>query len=350
MATITKTINPAGGGDYSSLSAWNAAEATNLITAGNTHVAECYGGDVGAVSLSSSWYSDSTNKLIIKAADGEQHSGYQDTDKAYASSSTGDLISTVNTPYIDYLELVGLQFWWTATITYTSGVKQFDGGLVIVDKCLFKGLGGDVSNSVGILSGNNSSGILFVTNSVFYDFSSTSSSFTAGVRTQATADALFYNCTFVDCRYSIRADQGTPRAVNNIMQSAPTYGTFDSSSGYNLTNAASAPGSNNIVSTTLTFVDAANDNFALAATDIAAIGTGIDLSSDGTWPFYDDILGVTRPTSAWDIGAFEYVASSGSSNFKVYASGSWISGILNVYSSDAWVSGVLKYYNGSSWV
>jgi hypothetical protein len=41
MATITKTVKPSGG-DYTSLSNWEAGEQADLVAAGNIAVAECY--------------------------------------------------------------------------------------------------------------------------------------------------------------------------------------------------------------------------------------------------------------------------------------------------------------------
>ncbi|MBF0106814.1 MAG: hypothetical protein HQM16_15995 [Deltaproteobacteria bacterium] len=50
-----------------------------------------------------------------------------------------------------------------------------------------------------------------------------------------------------------------------------------------------------------------SDNYSLQSDDTASIDMGMDLSSDGSLSFGDDILDVTRPVgAAWDRGAFEY--------------------------------------------
>src|SRR5208283_133836 len=103
------------------------------------------------------------------------------------------------------------------------------------------------------------------------------------------------------------------KVVNNICQTM-TDG-YDSSlawvagSDYNISNVASdAPGANSKNSTTVSFTDAANNDFHLSSTDTTAIDHGVDLSQDPNLPFTTDIDGQTRPYPTggkWDIGADE---------------------------------------------
>lgn len=304
MAIVTKTVKPAGGGDYTSMAAWDSAEATNLTSAGDSHVCDVYaGGNAGSVTLSSSWASDSTNTLTIKAADGEGHEGIFDTNKAYLEHTA----TVLNGAAVPWVHLEGLQFSLNTTNTFTQAVLKQSTSDLLVSGCFFKG-GGDLSGNCGIRTlTSEGQPTIHVWNNVFYDFLSSGSAFAGAIRTQAADDAIIYNNTFVNCRYSVRADSGTPLFINNVMQAAPTYGSFDAGSGYNLTDQSSAPGSNNIVNTTLAFTDAANDDFSLAAADTAAIDVGVDLTSDTHISFADDAVGTSRPQgSAWDIGAFEY--------------------------------------------
>lgn len=65
---------------------------------------------------------------------------------------------------------------------------------------------------------------------------------------------------------------------------------------------------NDIASGTLAFASSDSPEITSGAT--SAIDTGADLSSDPDFPISTDILGVSRPQgSAWDRGAWEYVAA-----------------------------------------
>ncbi|EGB15154.1 hypothetical protein DND132_1948 [Pseudodesulfovibrio mercurii] len=302
MATITTTIKPAGGGDYTSLAAWDYAEAANLVGAGNTHVAECYGGgNLGPVTLSS-WTTDAANRLVIQAADGERHMGVYDEAYAYASDSGNLLLA--DQAGLGCLDIIGLQFNKTGG-SYSNGI-YLRSTSTYIDKCIFKGPGGDSTGVCGINGSQDTATPSFiVTNTIFYDFTASSNAYTAGIRTQTVSDATLYNCTFINCRYGLRADSGTPLVKNCIFRSAPITGTLDAASG------------NNSTSTGIVFADYDNDDFALDATDTVARDTGADLAADGTWAFSDDILGAVRESGNWDIGAFEYVAPGGNNDAVV---------------------------------
>ena len=86
-------------------------------------------------------------------------------------------------------------------------------------------------------------------------------------------------------------------------------GTFDASSTNNLSGPTQtdAPGSNPRNATTVTFVNAAGDDFHLAATDTGARGQGADLSADAGLSFAVDVDGGPR-RAPWEIGADEVEA------------------------------------------
>lgn len=319
MADIVREIRPGGGGDYDSLAAWNTGEATDLVADGDTHRCDVYsGGNAGTVQLSTAWNSSATNTLTITSPDGERHEGVYDTNKAFVETATGDGINLDSVPWVD---LNNIQVCATGTAEFRSAIRKVNTGTeAYVHSCIVKGPGGDVRGVTGIItSANLGNPTMFAWNNVIFDFTSPSNVFTAGIRTQGADDATFYNNTIVNCRWAVRADTGTPLIKNNVFQSAPTTGTFDSNSSHTLTTSSSAPGSNNIVSTTLTFVDAANDNYQLAAVDTAAIDAGLDLSADPTLSFGIDAIGTSRPQgTAWDIGAFERLA--GGTVYQVNAS------------------------------
>ena len=104
-------------------------------------------------------------------------------------------------------------------------------------------------------------------------------------------------------------------AKNNIAQDCTDgyYGTFDSSSDYNISDVdGDAPNVNfGGGFATVTFADKDGDppDFHLADNDIAAKNQGTDLQSEGD--FTDDIDGQTRVyRGPWDIGADEIPPAS----------------------------------------
>ena len=110
VTTEIKTIKPGGGGDYSSLSAWDSVERTDLVTANKIKVAEVYGGgNAGRVYLltySGFWITDATRYIEIRAASGHEHNGVWDTNKAYMSES-GANTTMMNDSYNTKVSKIG---------------------------------------------------------------------------------------------------------------------------------------------------------------------------------------------------------------------------------------------------
>jgi hypothetical protein len=91
---------------------------------------------------------------------------------------------------------------------------------------------------------------------------------------------------------------------NNAVQDCTTS-DFDGAmtdSATNISSDATSP-QTGLRSIDLDFVNAAANDYHLAAIDTEAIGSGTDLSADANLPFSTDIDGDTRPAGAWDIGA-----------------------------------------------
>lgn len=75
--TIVNEIRPSGGGDYTSLNAWESAEQRNLVSADEIEQAEVYSGGTATTGTFTiaGWTTDLTRRVIVKAASGEQHNG-----------------------------------------------------------------------------------------------------------------------------------------------------------------------------------------------------------------------------------------------------------------------------------
>ncbi len=120
-----------------------------------------------------------------------------------------------------------------------------------------------------------------------------------------------YNNTVDNCTWGFWRQSGNVAILkNNLVQNCTDgyRGTFDAASDYNLSDlAGDAPGTHSKNSTSVSFVDAPNDDFHLAASDTGARNAGTDLSSDPDLAFSNDIDGQTR-SAPWDIGADEYLS------------------------------------------
>jgi len=158
----------------------------------------------------------------------------------------------------------------------------------------------------------NSKGSLSLFNCILTGSSYYAHGTNAGVYIGSSGKLYVYNCTAVrNGQHAYSKGYGTIYCYNCIGEknSSSTGDAFQSIAGgdYNISNDSSAPGSNSIQNTTLTYVDRSNKDFHLASTDTAAINAGQYNPASGLYS--DDIDGQSRGTSNWDIGADEYVAA-----------------------------------------
>src|SRR3972149_2689414 len=110
--TITKTIKPSGG-DYTSLSAWEAGMQKDLVTADEISVAECYSmSDTTAVSIDG-WTTDATRYIKIYTPISERHDGKWNINK-YRLIASADWTGAL-TVVEDYVYVDGLQIEQTAS-------------------------------------------------------------------------------------------------------------------------------------------------------------------------------------------------------------------------------------------
>ena len=101
MATVTKTLK-ASGGDYTLMSTWESTEQADLVTAGDTHVLECYdewGSGLSDSCVVNGWTTGASNFITIKVAAGNIHDGTPQTGFYLAKSVTGSPILEIQDPY-----------------------------------------------------------------------------------------------------------------------------------------------------------------------------------------------------------------------------------------------------------
>jgi hypothetical protein len=91
-----------------------------------------------------------------------------------------------------------------------------------------------------------------------------------------------------------------------------TDGTANIDFDYNLSEDATADDwgvNNNVINATITFENAAANDYRLVSGDTDAIDAGVDLSASTAEDIEIDILGATR-SGTWDIGAHQFVAGA----------------------------------------
>ncbi len=319
-ATVERFVNTAStaGGDgttnataganraYTSLSEWEAAEQTDLVTDTDVHLVHCEGTVADTAQLTiSGWTTGSSNDITIQVDSDKRHDGKYDTSAYRLEVNDGQhLIGE------DYVTFSGVQIHMPVQtsgkwLVYTSGISATNNSIVF-DKCILRGADND-SFQLLLFNGFDSDANLVFRNCLFYDAGNHSES--SGTKNDFATVAMD-NCTFVNCFVGIRGT-GTWVERNNLVQG----GSFNwaSDAGHTRTfcsgsdaTADDQGGTGNRINQTFTFVNAGAGDYHLASDDVGARNFGTDLS--GT--FTDDIDGETRPgESVWDIGADEFFAA-----------------------------------------
>ncbi len=238
----------------------------------------------------------------------QRHGGKWDSNKYNIVNSPANANSVINN-YVAYTQLVGLQIAVDGT---SYGAIAYDNpGLtdLLIDSCIAKSVGGDDSKR-GFELSSGPNGHIKVFNSIAYDFINMSGS---GFEDWGTGSVEIYNSTIFNSYYGVRRPSSSNiKLVNVITQNCTDgfYGTFDSSSDYNISDiAGDAPNAtwsagNSAID--VAFVDEANNDFHLAPGSAGIDqGTSSPISQFPNFPISInyDIDGNYRRT--WDIGADE---------------------------------------------
>ena len=329
MALVTRFVNTGStaGGDgttnntsgatraYASLNEWESNEQTDLVSDGDTHEVTCEGGIDSANLTISSWGTNSTNFPTIKTTV-DDPSGIFDSGKYFLDRGTGlGAILSIND---DNTKLSGIQFRRDGPGGVGSQrpciviAAQAAGNTHDIENCIFHSIAAAASaQKVGIYSGDSDT-VLTVKNCLFFNFDDTNDD-GIDIAAQTAGTAKLINNTFQNCTVGLAGLSNT-KVTNNVFQDCGTdvSGTVDTgNSSDNLSDAASGlPGSNNVHSATLTFVNKAGDDFHLASGDTSAIGAGIGPSSDSD-VLTTDVDGDARSGTTCDIGFDEFVSVGG---------------------------------------
>lgn len=315
--TVVHTIK-ASGGDYSSLSAWEAAQQRNLVSLDEIAVAECYGFvDTTAVTVSG-WTTGINNYIEIRA-----HPSARATLPITTDGSRYLLqISTSSTVALQilqsYTRVSGLQIDCTSNSTNTIGI--FPASFNTIRNSIvrtagtsetafgyyFQGVSNTrLQNCIGIdIAGGGSSGAftrVFAHDNAEVQYDNCLAVFAgankSGFRANSSTSSsiIFRNCAAVNLTHP---SGGFGLSGTGI--GLPSIDLVKSTN--NLSTDGTAYGVNARLNQTVQFVDTASGNFRLAKTDTAALNFGVNLSTSDTGSFNDTFDGFSRG-QLWSIGA-----------------------------------------------
>lgn len=322
--TVVKTIKSSGG-NYASLSAWEAGENGDLVTADEIRVGECYGmlDTTDVIVLGGTV--DSTRYLIIRAATGaEAQSPYDTGGTAYRLESSGSVTGCISLQQ-NYTRIERIQVKATLDDNTVFGIYFGNANFGRVTGCHITqttpvNFG---STRYGIFSQDAAGDTFLINNIVDWDSRSAATNVYAIVDSNHTSGKTYaYNNTlrcggncvnakgiqdsFGDCVMKNNLVTGFPAACYEFGDPGATGNTNNAASD---TTVAGSGAANSRTSQTFTFVS--STDFHLSASDGGAKDFGIDLSGDANYPFSVDFDNATR-TGTWDIGADEVTAAPGS--------------------------------------
>lgn len=323
MATeVVKIVDPDNGSgtNYTSLSAWEAGEQKDLVSADEIAVAKCRCTNGTADSTNtdiSGWTTDSTRycKIWCDPSDtgGDGRSG------SYAHlgvwPSSGKIYRfTARLRYYNHIVVENIAI--KASIGVNGGcIEKSAETPSVFRRCYIE------NTYTGAAYFNTNDGSDYFFNSILITVGGYNHSRCAVATSTNTSGVYFYNCTGI-ATGTVNAVFGSIYstrkmycynciAVANAFYTGgkayygegggTVYGNYTTASDSSYPSGAS----NYWTGVTPTFVDSSNKNFHLAASDTVAKDKGYDYSAAG---YSDDIDGQTR-TGTWDIGADEYVAA-----------------------------------------
>lgn len=310
MAAVIRYINTAStaGGDgttnatsganraYPSMAAWYTAEKTDLVSDGDTHTVRCAAGidSAGAIVISSSdWTTDATHFITIEPVSGDEHGGVYGEGYIF-STSTGGYTQAFYLS-VPYTVIRGITIKNTSTSSNARCVHN--NAHCTWDSCFFSAA---ASSGDAFYNGADDGG---------YVINCCAVSGYCGFRAFNYDYPTWLNNTAVGCTYGFRREgaSGTLQASNNVAYGNATadFSGASVSGSNNASGDSSAPGTSPVTGvTSAAFNNYAGGDYSPASGGVL-VGAGTDLS--GT--FTNDIAGNTR--SAWDIGAWEYIAAGG---------------------------------------
>lgn len=316
--TVTKTVKPSGG-DYGTLSAWEAGQQGNLVSLDQIQQAECYAmQDTTKVTISG-WTTSSTQYIRIYTPSTERRQAATalrlDTSKYYMNVNDDDCIENEE----DFVRFEGIQFTNNSPGGDSRHLVKCHLALsasneIRISYCNFKGHGHATFKTCGI-SVDASNAVVKVWNCLFYNFGAGGNS-RAALGVTGTSLTL-YSCTGICTGDNVfERDSITTMTAKNCYAggsaSADWQGTITKTTcASEDTSADGTSPKTNIALTTSTFVSVtggSEDYHLVTGAGIKDFGT--NTSGDAApFNFTDDIDEVAR-SGTWDIGADEFAGGA----------------------------------------
>lgn len=306
----TRTVKPSGG-DYTTLSAWEAGRQGDLTGLG-PEIAECSGNlsDTTAVTIDG-WTTTATDYIQIITPQADRHAGAWDTTKYRLEASV--IFSRVLRILEDFVRLEGLQLAQTNTTTDAYEAVEYTGSannsaVGLIDACIIKSVSTNTANGNAVII-QNTQGTYTLRNSVLY--TTGSDALNCSIAFVGTRACNIDNCTLIGTTYGLESGAYDTITVRNTY----AHGGTDAYTGSGITrttcahsSATSFTGSTaSIAHSTANFISVtggSQDYHLQSGASATLLTGGTDLS--GT--FTVDIDNQTRVD--WGIGADEYINSA----------------------------------------
>jgi hypothetical protein len=328
--TITKTIKTSGG-DYSLLSAWEAAQQSDLVTDDVIAQAECYAGDYTDNLAISGWTTGASNYIRIYTPTAERHDGRSREVSGVGAAFTHATsnVLRVDEDYVRFEGLIARATGTTNTPFQMTAGRTAGNNLLKVDDCIFYNNTAVTVTTSYLIAVSQAEAIVTLRNIIAYG-----EAFRA-LQTTAAASVEASHCTF----YGGGSDGvvgDLELTCKNVFAGGYTGECFD-------TSGAAPAGSHNASTDATAQIDYTNSLINLTAADqfVSLTGgaedfhlkAGSDLEEAGTplGAVTTDIDEDARDGTTPDIGADEFTSSI--DNYSVTADGGPIaagSGVLDV--------------------
>ena len=262
---------------------------------------------------------DATRFVKVRAATGQSHSGYYTAGKAGFSNNSALTMNNLSA----YMQFENLQILTTNSVG-NGFISTSDSYGIVVSNCVLHSLATSSSSGAAYLGANGRISITFVNNVIsgpwFNGFSQQS--------IFAGSQVIAYNNTIIGCTAtgivvsSSNHTFATTFLKNNRVEGGTACYSLGSNvvtTATNFSSDATSPDGASYQSKTGTYVNAAAFNYTLTSSDVG-IGAATPTVYDVTYLLSTDIIGTARPQqTTWDIGAFEYVLTGGTTYFSTLA-------------------------------
>jgi len=320
MAVVTKSIG-ATGRDHSTIAAWEALlDDDPTYDAGDNAVGELFNdADFTEAITINGGATIGLADITLQAAAGEGHTGTPNTGVRVFQAAAHNFSSALTT-IIRNIDFDANGFNVNPRFLNRSGNQDTE-----MSGCLIHNVNGNRVSLIGMftLSGGSASARIY--NNAVFDISQSNVGGIDALRILTQTTSTVYNNTVTNIVSTSGSgnvtgldyqDDVDMELKNNLVTdisggaSAVDYGDSAPSNADTATNGSEDATSPNsaLRNLSITYEDAASEDFRLAAGDTDAIDDGTDL---GAGVFATDILGRDRDAEGdiWDLGAFEFVVT-----------------------------------------